>query len=650
MRRVRTGSDGCFGSGRALAAIRGGRLTAGGSVGAGLAALLLFVAAAPALAATVTYTGGSGQAGAQALEPAIAVTSITGSLESATVTIDPSGLNAGDQLFINLPPSAVPDLAVTYANGVLTLTATSGSASVAEFQTALQAVEYYYGQNDGDPTAYGNDPSRTIDTVITDTNGDSSAVNSTVVDMSHVPPTIVAGAAVAYTNGGAAVPLDSGLTASDPDSGGELVGATAQITSGFVNGDLLSFINQNGITGSYDASTGEMTLTGPASLAAYQAAMQSIAYSFSGGGDPTSGRTDTSRTIAWTVNDGAVGSTQVTSTVAVEDPPSKLAITSASLIGQKASTARLGPMTVTLEDPLGNPVSAAAGGVTVTVSSSSAGGVFADTADGSPVTTVTIPAGDQTASFYYGDSQLGAPTITVSASGLGSGTQTETIDQAPAITSANQSVFDTTGAGVFTVTTSGSPTPSLTETGPLPHGVTFTDNGNGTATLSGTPAAGSAGIYDITITAANGVSSNASQSFTLTVQTPAGPPPASTPPPTTKPTTPAAVTATKVTVSRSTVTWCRGARCRYPNTRLRFTLSGASMVRLVLSAKVNGRWRQVAATEVHARHGSNSYRIAGRWRGQLVAIRHVRLRFQLKRNGHWQTQKLMLLTVHHQQR
>ena len=46
--------------------------------------------------------------------------------------------------------------------------------------------------------------------------------------------------------------------------------------------------------------------------------------------------------------------------------------------------------------------------------------------------------------------------------------------------------------------------------------MTFVDNGNGTATLAGTPAAGTAGTYPLTITATNSVSS-ATQSFTLTV-------------------------------------------------------------------------------------------------------------------------------------
>ena len=87
----------------------------------------------------------------------------------------------------------------------------------------------------------------------------------------------------------------------------------------------------------------------------------------------------------------------------------------------------------------------------------------------------------------------------------------------PAITSGNSATFTEGGAGSFTVTSTGVPTPALSETGPLPHGVSFTDNGNGTASLAGTPAAGSNGTYPITIVADNGISPDASQSFTLKV-------------------------------------------------------------------------------------------------------------------------------------
>jgi hypothetical protein len=95
---------------------------------------------------------------------------------------------------------------------------------------------------------------------------------------------------------------------------------------------------------------------------------------------------------------------------------------------------------------------------------------------------------------------------------------TLTVDQAPAITSASSTAFAVGTAGLFTIASSGYPAPSFTESGPLPPGVTFTDNGNGTASISGTPANGAEDIYNLYIRAANGISPETSQSFALTVQ------------------------------------------------------------------------------------------------------------------------------------
>ncbi len=91
---------------------------------------------------------------------------------------------------------------------------------------------------------------------------------------------------------------------------------------------------------------------------------------------------------------------------------------------------------------------------------------------------------------------------------------------APVITSAASATFAVGRPVSFTVTTSARPTPSLAESGAMPAGVSFIDNGDGTATLSGTPAPGSAGTYDLRITAANGVPPAAVQSFVLAVQGP----------------------------------------------------------------------------------------------------------------------------------
>ncbi len=92
-----------------------------------------------------------------------------------------------------------------------------------------------------------------------------------------------------------------------------------------------------------------------------------------------------------------------------------------------------------------------------------------------------------------------------------------TVDQAPAITSDMSTTFNVGSAGTFTVQTTGFPTAAVSESGTLPSGVTFADNGDGTGTLAGTPATGAGGVYDLTFTASNGVSGDANQDFTLTV-------------------------------------------------------------------------------------------------------------------------------------
>jgi hypothetical protein len=95
-------------------------------------------------------------------------------------------------------------------------------------------------------------------------------------------------------------------------------------------------------------------------------------------------------------------------------------------------------------------------------------------------------------------------------------TFTLTVNQAPAFTSANSATFTVGQAGSFNVTATGFPAPTLSKgsTDALPSGVTFDP---ATGTLSGTPAAGSDGVYTLHFTAHNGVGSDATQTFTLTV-------------------------------------------------------------------------------------------------------------------------------------
>ena len=143
------------------------------------------------------------------------------------------------------------------------------------------------------------------------------------------------------------------------------------------------------------------------------------------------------------------------------------------------------------------------------------GGVkFVDNGDG----TATLSGRPGGGNGLLGDYAL---TFTASNGVSPAGTQnfTLTITRPPRITSVNNATFVVGTANTFTITTRSTvPKTTLSYTGSLPGGVTFVPHNNGTATLSGTPAAGSQGIYFLTITGTNGTPPDAVQLFTLTVQ------------------------------------------------------------------------------------------------------------------------------------
>ncbi|WP_331730703.1 putative Ig domain-containing protein (plasmid) [Kitasatospora sp. NBC_00070] len=166
-----------------------------------------------------------------------------------------------------------------------------------------------------------------------------------------------------------------------------------------------------------------------------------------------------------------------------------------------------------------------------TTFSAGAPGTFTVTTAGSPTASLslggdTLPAGvtftdntDGTATLAGTTSATGVYNLTITAHSTAGDTVQNfalTINATPVITSLDATTFSAGAAGTFTVTTAGSPTPTLLQTGALPAGVTFTDNTDGTATLAGTPASGSAGTYPLTLTARNSAGSS-DQPFTLTI-------------------------------------------------------------------------------------------------------------------------------------
>ena len=123
-----------------------------------------------------------------------------------------------------------------------------------------------------------------------------------VVPVPHTPPVLanIETSTLPYSAGAPPVTATSTLTVSSADAT-TLASATVTISSGLAAGeDSLGFTNQNGITGSYDSSTGVLTLSGTASLADYQAALRSVTYYDSNGTSPTTG----TRTISFQVKDG----------------------------------------------------------------------------------------------------------------------------------------------------------------------------------------------------------------------------------------------------------------------------------------------------------------------------------------------------------
>ncbi|MGH9459365.1 MAG: beta strand repeat-containing protein [Thermoanaerobaculia bacterium] len=139
-------------------------------------------------------------------------------------------------------------------------------------------------------------------------------------------PVVTAGGALAYTENDAATAVDAAITVSDVDST-NLTGATVQITGNYASAeDVLAYTTALGITGTWNATTGTLTLAGTTTVANYQTALRNVTYANTSD-DPST----LTRTVTWIADDGGAAnntSTAVTSTIAVtaeNDPPTAAA-------------------------------------------------------------------------------------------------------------------------------------------------------------------------------------------------------------------------------------------------------------------------------------------------------------------------------------
>ena len=311
---------------------------------------------APVLAnagGTLAYTEGDA---ATVVDNSLSITDVDDSnLESATITISSGYQSSEDVLaFIN-----ANDISGSWdsGSGVLTL---SGSASKANYETALESITYQ-NTNTDDP----NNTNRVVSWVINDGGASSSAVTSTITigDTNDAPVLSDASATLAYTEGDSATVIDASLTIADVDDT-NIASSTITISSGYQSSeDVLAFTNTDDITGSWDSGTGVLSLSGSASKANYETALESITYQNTNTADPN----NTNRVVSWVINDGTANSVAATSTITVakvNDAP-VLADAGATLAYTEGDSATVIDSSLTITDVDDSNIESA----TITVSS-----------------------------------------------------------------------------------------------------------------------------------------------------------------------------------------------------------------------------------------------------------------------------------------
>ena len=117
--------------------------------------------------------------------------------------------------------------------------------------------------------------------------------------------------------------------------------------------DVLGFTNAYSIIGNWDNTTGELSLTGTASISNYIAALETVTYTNTDNTDPVIG----DRKIEWTVNDGESTSTAITSIVDVggtNDAPESVDEAVAVEAGSTVSTESQAKLLANDTDPEGD--------------------------------------------------------------------------------------------------------------------------------------------------------------------------------------------------------------------------------------------------------------------------------------------------------
>jgi large repetitive protein len=246
------------------------------------------------------------------VDPAVHVSTNNFGLRKAQVKISSGYVRGRDKLIFPLTPGFLASFSP--ATGTLTIVG-NRTATTAQYEAALRGVMF---TNTHPAPVEGL---RTIAFTVSDAlgTGDPAFKKVMVLEVNTPPKVTLTGPALTYRENRPAIAVAGTIRVSDLDNT-RLAGATVAIAGGFAAGqDVLSFTAKAGITGSYDSSTGVLTLTGNATVAAYQAVLRTAKYR-----NVSDGPTAAARTLSFTVTDGTATSTSVTRTVnlvAVNDAP-----------------------------------------------------------------------------------------------------------------------------------------------------------------------------------------------------------------------------------------------------------------------------------------------------------------------------------------
>ncbi|MEO8497978.1 MAG: dockerin type I domain-containing protein, partial [Planctomycetota bacterium] len=215
-------------------------------------------------AAAIPYVQGSGPG--NLLDHVVIHDFASGHIAGATITID-DFVAGQDLLDLDIEDQRDTGIHASFNahTGVLMLT---GFASVETYQHALHQVVF-------DSTSSGG---KSLTVRLGDDVNDraefTAPINITVVNQA---PVVSPGDGLIHRVGEGAAALVPTLTVTDPENG-MLTGATIAFTADSQGEESLLFLNQNGITGQFDAASGVLTLTGTASAADYTQALRSVRF------------------------------------------------------------------------------------------------------------------------------------------------------------------------------------------------------------------------------------------------------------------------------------------------------------------------------------------------------------------------------------